>query len=385
MTDELLQHIANHYGTPTYVYDFDDISQRITRIKQQLPNSSIRYAVKANPNHALLKHMAAQGLGAEVISEGELARALRAGIPAKRILLGGPRQDAALIAQAVAAGVGAVSIDSVSQWQLWQTQTLAPDMQVLLRVNPALDPQTHEHLATGAAESKFGLTLDEAAELAETLGDKLAGFHVHAGSQIHAMDVYDTIFEVLSPLFERFTQARVLDIGGGFNVPDFPLEVFAGKVRAFAERFALDVITEPGRYLTATSGVLLSRVLHVKQGAIKHVIADAGMADLIRPALYGASHPVRVAGKTSASTELVDVDGPLCENADRLAQRITLPALTAGDLLVVENAGAYGMAMASNYASSFRPAEVRVLAGEVALVRRRETSDDLLRLELACD
>ena len=379
--DALLNRAAETYGTPLYLYDLDKVSAQVGALREVLPQATLLYAVKANPNHAVLKTLAGLGLGAEVITLGELERAVRAGISLKQVLLGGPRQDRDLVARAAELGVGRVSLDSVSQWQIWR-EVDAPEVRFLPRVNPGLDPRTHEHLATGAAESKFGMTVGEAAEVAEALAARgqLGGFHVHAGSQISELDVYDEIFSVLTPLYERFG-GEELDIGGGFAVPGFDLKGFAEKVSRFAERHSLKVTVEPGRFLVAEAGVLLSRVLHVKSGALNHVVADAGMADLLRPALYGAAHPVRVVGKTGTGFS-ADVDGPLCENADRLGRGRDLPEVAPGDLLVVEQAGAYGFAMASNYASSLRPAEAVLQGGKLRLVKKRETVDDLLRLEL---
>ena len=378
--DTLLREVASHYGTPTYLYDLDTVSRQVQTLRTALPNTRLLYAVKANPNGAVLRHLAGSGLGAEVITLGELERAVRAGVTPDDVLLGGPGQDEMLVSRALELGVRLVSLDSVSQWQSWR-EVATDGVTFLPRVNPALDPRTHEHLATGAATSKFGMTVAETTEVAVELAERnqLGGFHVHAGSQIGSVDVYDEIFTVLRPLYEQF-EARSLDIGGGFAVPGFELGAFTEKVRAFAQEFGLELLVEPGRYLVAPAGVLLSKVLHVKHGTRGHVIADAGMADLLRPALYGATHPVRVVGK-SGQTVTVDVDGPLCENADRLGQNLDLPHVEAGDLLRIGEAGAYGFTMASNYASSLRPAEVVVQEGEVRLVRERETVDDLLRLE----
>ena len=381
--DALLERIAEQHGTPTYVYDLDAVSEQVATLQRALPEARLFYAVKANPAGAVLRHLAALGVGAEVITLGELERALRAGIPAEKLLLGGPRQDAPLLARAVQAGVRYVSLDSRSQAALWEGQST--QARFLPRINPALDPRTHEHMATGAAESKFGMPLAEALEVADALQEdgRLDGFHIHAGSQIEELGVYDEIFRLLTPLYERYPSARTLDLGGGFAVPGFPLDAFAERVRAFTARHGLSLVLEPGRYLVATAGVLLTRVLHVKEGPIKHAIADAGMSELIRPALYGARHPLRVVGAAAGERETVDVDGPLCENADRLGRGVELPRLTGGELLAVEHAGAYGLTMASNYASSLRPAEVVVQGGEARLVRRRERVDDLWRDELA--
>ena len=383
--DATLQGIAEEFGTPSYVYDLDAVDARLQELRAALPAARLYYAVKANPCGAVLRYLAKRGLGAEVITEGELARALAAGFPPEGILLGGPRQDPPLVDKARAAGIRLVSLDSPAQAALWEKMGTG-DIAFLLRLNPALDPRTHEHLATGAASSKFGMTSGEVEGLAEKLhrDGKLAGFHVHAGSQIRELAVYDEIFELLTSLYERF-DVKTLNLGGGFAVPGFPLEAFAERVSAFTRRFGLELTVEPGRYLVASAGVLLTRVLHVKRGGLVHVIADAGMADILRPALYGATHPVRVLGAEGRGEEVVDVDGPLCENADRLGRGLTLPTPRTGDLLVVEQAGAYGLTMASNYASSLRPAEVVVettpQGEEARLARRRETVADVVRLE----
>lgn len=374
--DATLHAVAERFGTPVYAYDLDIVSARVEQLRRALPDADLFYAVKANPCGAVLRHIAGLGLGAEVITEGELARALHAGIPAERILLGGPRQDARLIAAAQAACVGWASLDSLSQAESWTAQ--AATAKFLVRLNPGLDPRTHEHLATGAASSKFGLPFAETVRVAERLGERLAGFHVHIGSQITDLGAYDEVFRQLGELLARFPHVRTLDLGGGFAVPDFPLTAFAEKVRAFAgERV---VLLEPGRFLVAECGTLLTRVLHVKDGPVRHVICDAGMADLLRPALYGARHPIRALSK-DGPTELVDIDGPLCENADHLGRGVALPEVQSGDLLAVAEAGAYGLTMSSAYASSLRPAEVVLEGGAARLVRERERVEDLWRLE----
>lgn len=379
--DETFRRIAERFGTPTYVYDLERVRAQVAALRQAAPSAQFFYAVKANPCGAVLGCLADLGLGAEVISLGELARALRAGIPAPRILLGGPRQDAPLIAAAQEAGVGWVSIDSLSQAQAWNE---APtEAKFLVRLNPALDPRTHEHLATGAATSKFGVPFGEAVHVADRLGERLAGFHVHIGSQISDLEAYGEVFRQLNELLAMFPGAETIDLGGGFAVPGFPLGDFAGMLAAFSDLVGgRQLLLEPGRFLVADSGTLLTRVLHVKEGLIKHVVCDAGMADLLRPALYGARHPVRVLGKVGHVTA-VDLDGPLCENADRLGRGVELPPVAPGDLLAVGEAGAYGYAMSSHYASSLRPAEVVLDGDEARLVTARESVEDLWRLERA--
>lgn len=386
--DSLFEEIAREFGTPVYVYDLDWIRERLEVLRAVLPDAWIRYAVKANAATAVLELLAArQGTGAEAITVGELNRALRAGIDAGEILVGGPAQPPELRQLAVDSGTALVSLDSPSQWDDWQ-QTLAgtdrrgPDF--LVRVNPGLDPQTHRHLATGSADSKFGILPQEAGTLAERVKEsgRFRGFHVHAGSQIGELAVFSGVLEVLGPLYDAHG-GDILDIGGGYRVPDFPLEEYADLTGGFARARGLQLIIEPGRWLVAGAGTLLSRILHVKPGATTHVIADAGMADLIRPALYDAEHDIRILGDVAdRQQQTVDVDGPLCENSDRLGRGVSLPAPHKGDLLAVADAGAYGMGMASNYASNLRPAEVVVAGGQARAARRREQPDDLTALEL---
>lgn len=375
-TDAQLEAAAAEFGTPLYIYSLPRITGQVQRLRAAFPQAELFYAAKANPCGAVLRLLAGHGLGTEVISEGELARALRAGVPSERVLLGGPRQDEGLVAAARAAKVGWVSLDNPGQAERWAAQG-GPE-RLLVRLNPALDPRTHEHLATGAATSKFGLPLEETMRVAERLGGRLEGFHVHIGSQITELGAYDEVFRQLEVLLERFPHAQTLDLGGGFAVPDFPLGAFAEKVGAFA--LGRRLLLEPGRFLVAESGVLLTRVLHVKPGPVRHVVCDAGMADLLRPALYGARHPVRALGRDGERVT-VDVDGPLCENADRLGQGVALPNVCPGDLLAVGEAGAYGYAMSSHYASSLRPAEAVWDGAEFRLAARRERVEDLWRLE----
>jgi len=408
MTDALLAAVAAAYSTPTYVYDLDTVTDRYRRVERAFPGARVHYAVKANALGPLLAHLAALGARAEALTRGELERALRAGFAPEDVVLGGPGHTPELAARAGAVGVGLVSLDSRGAWEVWR-EAHAPGTRFLVRLNPGFDPRTHEHLATGAAGSKFGMPEGEAVRVAEEVAaaGRLAGFHVHAGSMIADPEVARLVADALEPLYRRFEGLDLVDFGGGFAVPGADLEAFARPLLAFAERHGVQPVVEPGRYLVAEAGVLLTRVLHVKEGGpVRHAIADAGMADLLRPALYGARHPVRVvaageaagapavpaagaasdapapsAGDAPAEGRPLDVDGPLCENADRLARDVALDGIGPGTLLAVEVAGAYGFAMASNYASSLRPAQVVVAGGVATLAARREEPEDLWRLE----
>lgn len=386
MTDELLTAVANVHGTPVYVYDLDMVTARFRQVEAAFPGARIHYAVKANALGPLLAHLAALGARAEALTAGELARALRAGFAASDVVLGGPGHGADLARWAGSEGVGLVSIDSVGAWRVWHA-TEAPDTRFLVRLNPGFDPRTHEHLATGAAESKFGMPTEEALEVARQVAatGRLAGFHVHAGSMISDPEVAHLVTQALEPLYAEMPDLDFVDFGGGFAVPTADLEAFATPLLAFAERHGVTPIVEPGRFLVAESGVLLTRVLHVKEaGPRRHVIADAGMADLIRPALYGARHPVMVVGEGGAPRgEMAgtDLDGPLCENADRLARDVDLTGVDHGSLLAVGLAGAYSYAMSSHYGSTLSPAQVVAAGGVFSLAARREDPSDLWRLE----
>lgn len=383
MTDDFLESLAQRFGTPTYVYDLDVVTDRYQRLAAAFPGAKIHYAVKANGLGSILEHLRRLGAGAEALTHGELERVLRAGFSGSDVILGGPGHTATLAARALAAGVRTVSLDSRGAWDVWRDMA-PPDARFLVRVNPAFDPRTHEHLATAAAHSKFGVPLAEVERLATEIAASglLAGFHVHAGSMIADAKVADLVTSALGPLYRAFPRLRTVDLGGGYAVPDAPVEEFGRRLLEFTRTYGLELLIEPGRYLVAEAGVLLTRVLHRKGGPVEHVIADAGMADLLRPALYGAHHPIRVVGAGPEVTGRVDVDGPLCENADRLGRGVALADARPGSLLAVEQAGAYGFAMASNYAGSLRPAEVVVLGGEARLARRRETPEDLWRTEV---
>ncbi len=403
LSPDLMTEAANRFGTPCYLYDLPRITEQVSRLRSAFPGADVRYAVKANANLAVLRHMAGLGLGAEALTLGELERSLLAGISPHRILLGGPGITPQLALRALRVGVELVSLDSEGAYEVFEGlvgEQVDDGPRYLVRLNPGFDPHTHEHLATAAEGSKFGLPHGQAVSLAERVAGagRLAGFHVHAGSMLEDPEVARLVVRSLEPLYDRFPELALVDLGGGFAVPEPPLAAFAAEYLDFAERYGLAPIVEPGRLLVADAGVLLTRVLHVKTGSRRHVIADAGMADLLRPALYGARHPVSVVGREGqpeldprngepraaeppATWAETDVDGPLCENADRLAQGVELGEVRPGDLLAVGRAGAYGMAMASNYVSSLRPAEVVWDGAELRLARRRETPEDLWRLE----
>ena len=381
MTDADLAALAAHHGTPTYVLDLDDVRARLAELRAAFPDAHVHYAAKANGHPAVLRALAERGAGVEAITEGELRAAAAAGVPGSALLLGGPGQDAAARAAARELGVALVSLDGRAQAAAWRAEP-GPLPRFLVRVHPQLDPATHPHLATGAMGSKFGVTPAVAAALARDLAEagRLAGFHVHVGSMIADPRTYDALLAVLDPLFDAVPEARVANLGGGFAVPGADLPAVAARVVPWVRRRGLELRLEPGRFLVADAGTLLTRVLWRKEpgetGGRTHWICDAGMTHYARHALYGAEPPIRGVGTLRGRPATGDVDGPACENGDRLGTDRTLAA-DAGDLLAVGRAGAYGAAMASTYTAAPRPAEVVIDGGVARLARRRETPADL--------
>ena len=394
-----LEDLAREFGTPLYVYSRTRMIERYREIAEAFRDlaPTIFYAVKANTCGAVIQALAAEGAGADVVSGGELWRARRAGIPADRMAFAGVGKTEGEIDLALREGILYFTVESEAELERIgeRAARLGCKARVAMRVNPDVDPKTHRYTSTGMKENKFGVDLERAEQAcarAEALdGLEIAGLHMHIGSPVMQVEPYLEAIERVRPLCDRlrarFPTFRHLDIGGGFGVPyrpdepPFDLPRLAREAVPLLREIGLQVGVEPGRYITADAGVLVTEVQYVKENAFKRfLIADAAMTDLIRPALYEAWHEV---APVCESTEHVtgDLVGPVCESSDFLAQDRDLPAAAAGDLLAVLNAGAYGFVMASTYNSRPRPAEVMVQGTKVELVRERESLDDLVRGE----
>jgi diaminopimelate decarboxylase len=372
---------AQHYGTPLYAYDWAIVQHQLEKIRIAFGEARVFYAMKANPNLGILKRLNALGVGFEAVSGGEFERALLAGARADQIVLNGPGK---LELDYVRAGeVGAnIILDSVNEFA--RVARFAPGSRVLIRVNPGLQVSTHDHLATGNATSKFGVRLEDvpnAVKLAEEAGLKMIGLHMHIGSSIEDPHDYAEALERMANLSKTIGSREVFDMGGGFGL-DFDLVPLAKLAREAAASFgATELWLEPGRWLVAQSGVLLTHVLERKETARKFAVVDAGMSELIRPMLYGAVHGVEsLTG--SGTLETLDIAGPACESGDILAKDVQLPEPKIGDLLAVLNAGAYAGSMASNYLTRSRPAEVMLERDAWVQLRRRDTLREILKAEL---
>ena len=394
--------IAATVGTPAYVYCANTIRERFRRLDDAFTGipHHIHFAVKANSNLHVLRVLQALGAGVDIVSGGELYRALEAGFHGKDVVFSGVGKTVEEIAQALEAGVQLINVESEAELVVidmvaGQKGVKAP---IAIRVNPEVTVETpHEYIKTGEKGQKFGIPRDDVARLVDFIRDlpnvELRGLGMHLGSQIGNAD---PLRDALPRLLAAIAYAReaghpiaFMDVGGGLSVPyeahEVPADIddYAQVVRAAALETGLTLLLEPGRYLVAESGVLLTRVLYRKHAAGKDfVVTDAGMSDLIRPALYHAYHGIEAVSSASGTIK-ADVVGPICESGDFFAKDRVLPDVKAGDLLGVRTAGAYGFTMASNYNSRPRPAEVLVDGDQFAVAGAREELDDLVRLERA--
>jgi diaminopimelate decarboxylase len=397
-----LAEVAERVGTPVFVYNANAIRNRYRTLDGALSGVPHRvcYAVKANSNLAVLRILRDLGAGADIVSQGELARVLRAGFGADRIVFSGVGKTAAEIHAAVRAGVGHLNVESREELELLGRIADAEGaaVQVGIRVNPGVTTDTHPYISTGRSGIKFGLPVDQVVPAAEYLIQhrrlELTTIAMHLGSQLVDTDPFVEGIGRLVELIERLrrhgiTTLRVIDIGGGLGIRyaeerSLDPDAFAAAVLPLLAPTGLTVYLEPGRFLVGSAGVLLARVLYRKHsGGKEFVVVDAGMNDLVRPSHYQAYHEIVELEERGRRATRVDVVGPVCETGDFLALDRMLPGLTAGDGVAVLGAGAYGFVMASNYNSRPRPAEVIVDGERWWVSRPREKVDDLFDTERA--
>ncbi|MDE2461147.1 MAG: diaminopimelate decarboxylase [Gammaproteobacteria bacterium] len=394
-----LPELAAEYGTPVYVYSrrtLTDSWRQFARVFEGTAHQ-VCYAVKANGRLALLQELAKFGAGFDIVSGGELARVLRAGGDPKRVVFSGVGKREDEMQHALDAGIGCFNVESEAELRRLDELALARKLRapVALRVNPDVEANTHPHIATGHGSAKFGIELAQAETVALKAallrGVQLQGLACHIGSQITKIEPFRQTARRLADLADRLRARGLvlkhLDFGGGYPVryrnevlPD--LQALLGELRTLAEARGLALRIEPGRAVMAPAGLLLTRVEYVKASAHgRFLVVDTGMTELIRPALYDAWHDIReVAPQPGAVTGPCDVVGPVCESADILGRERQLAA-GPGDLLAVMDTGAYGASMASNYNARPRAAEVLVDGAHAAVIRRRETLDDLMAPE----
>jgi diaminopimelate decarboxylase len=401
----LLDDIAERVGTPAYVYSAAAVRGQYEKLAHALAGvpHRIHYSVKANSSLAVLGLLRELGAGVDIVSGGELHRALAAGFAGADVVFSGVGKTEREIAEALAAGVRFLNVESEAELRAIDrvAAELGVRAPVALRVNPEVEVDTpHPYTRTGERGNKFGIEIAEAVSVAHlALGMehvRLVGFDMHIGSQVSSVEPYVHGLGRLLDLVRHMraagaTELAVLDLGGGFAVTyesevESDLRGFAELLRPAVEDWALDVVLEPGRYLVGNAGALLTRVLYRKRsGGKEFVITDAGMTELLRPSHYNAYHRIEpVAAAADARGRVVaDVVGPVCESGDFLALDREIADVEAGALLAVHSAGAYGYAMSSNYNSRPRPAEVLVDGDRFAVITERETYEDLVRREHA--
>jgi diaminopimelate decarboxylase len=404
--------IADEVGTPTYVYSKATLLHHYHQIQSAFAelNPIICFSIKSLQNIHICRVLCEAGAGVDIVSGGELFRALQAGGDPKKMVYAGVGKTDKEIYEAIDAGIGWFNIESEAELANLQQIAVARGISVraALRVNPDVDAKTHRHTTTGKKEAKFGVDLERArrvfGEFAKRPGLDLCGIHLHIGSPVNTVEPYVEAITKALHLIESLRAdgytVNTLDIGGGFGAhyqgsEAPPASAYAEAIVPLLRGRGLMVILEPGRSITANAGILVARTLFIKQsGERKFVIVDASMADLIRPAMYDAYHfawPVVPGPKAEPQSRgpdqrppgavEVDVVGPMCESADYLAKGRFLPPVSRGDLIAVFSAGAYGFAMASQYNSRPRPAEILVDGDGYRLIRRRETYDDLIAAE----
>ncbi len=407
--DVPLSQVAGAVGTPVYVYSSATLERHFTVLQTALSDAGLRddaggppliaYAVKANSNLAVLATLARLGAGADTVSEGEIRRALAAGVPPERIVFSGVGKQAGEIRFALETGISEINVESEPEMRLIAqvAQGLGRPARIAFRVNPDVAAGGHAKIATGGADNKFGVSFSEAERLyAEAANDPWLdpiGLTCHIGSQISRLEPMEAAFLRMRELVERLRARGLavhrLDLGGGlgvpyFNQPEPPAPAaYAAMIARVMAGLDIGLAFEPGRVIAANAGVLLARVLHVHQRPEGRcfVVLDAAMNDLIRPAMYDAYHDIRPVRPRPGPTRVADVVGPVCETGDTFTRDRELPPLAAGDLVAFMSAGAYGASMSSEYNSRLLVPEVLVRGRDWAVVRPRPTYEDMLGRE----
>jgi diaminopimelate decarboxylase len=392
-----LETLAAREGTPLHVYSAGAIRARIDGLQSALHglDALVCYAVKANSNLAILQLMAAAGVGADIVSGGELWRALRAGIAPSKIVFSGVGKHGDEIVQALEAGIARFNVESRAELDLLQQLAHARGVvaHAAVRINPDVDARTHAKISTGKSENKFGVAVAEARQwfAAQALWPdvRLDGLHMHIGSQILELEPIRQALQRLARFWRELALAghsiASIDVGGGLGVRyregerAIDAADYVATIRDALAGFDGRVVLEPGRYLVAEAGLLLTRVLHAKQGNERtFLVVDAAMNDLLRPSLYDAWHDIVRVGAARTADAVYDIVGPVCETGDTFAVARELPRCEAGDLLAILATGAYGASMASTYNSRPLAAEVLVDEGRYAVVRRRQTLEEMV-------
>lgn len=392
--------LAKKYQTPYYVYDFNHITKQYQELKDAFKarKSIISYAVKANSNLSVVKHLGDMGSGADCVSIGEVRRALKVGIPKYKIIFSGVGKTDDEITEALKYDILMINVESEAELNRVElmAQNLDIKARVSIRVNPNVDPKTHPYISTGLHENKFGVDINTAKRMyikskQSEFIDPI-GIHCHIGSQLTELEPIKEAINIVADLVRNIKSAlkielKFFDVGGGLGIvydDEVLIDTYDYAQVIMDALFGLDVtvVCEPGRFIVGNSGTFVTRVLYEKvNGDKRFVVVDGAMNDLLRPALYDAYHKIEVLDKTENLTDC-NVVGPICESGDFFAKNIKLPMTEQNDLLTIHSAGAYGFTMASNYNTRGKVAEIAVEDGEDRVIRRREVFEDLIAHEV---
>lgn len=372
---------ATQFQTPFYAYDWPIILERLEQLQKAFPQAKMFYAIKANPRLGLLRRLLERGISVEAVSLGEVYRAYQAGFRRDQVLLNGPVKTPSMLETLGQIGIPILGLDSLVEVQ--RVGQRLPGALVLLRVNPDLPVVTHDHLATGRGESKFGILpedLGPALELSRRQHLEVLGLHIHLGSALQQPEDYQAGYALMDELYRIHGPFQVMNLGGGFGL-GLNLAQLGMQVAGLAQKHHTKVWLEPGRYLVAEAGVLVTRTWGIKRTRRSYLLIDAGMSQLIRPMLYGATHPVEPLYENPYK-ETYDLAGPACESGDVLARNITLPKPKEGDLLAILQAGAYGSSMSSNYLDTPRPTELLWTGQGWEVLYQQQALETLLQGEI---
>ncbi len=392
------QALSESYGTPLYIYNFDHITERYNALKEafRAKKSLICYAVKANSNLSVVKHLGDLGAGCDCVSIGEVQRAFLAGVPSYKIIFSGVGKKDDELKEAIEKDILMINLESEAELERVEIQAkaLGKVSRISIRVNPNIDPKTHPYISTGLSSNKFGVDIEDAkrmyikAKNSEFLDP--VGIHFHIGSQLTELEPIRESSELVADLVRNLKvldiNLKFFDIGGGLGIKYKDEELikpydYAQAIFSTLTTLDVTIMCEPGRFLVGESGYFLTKVLYEKtNGDKRFVIVDGAMNDLIRPSLYNAYHEIEVLDKTE-NPSLADVVGPVCESGDFFAKDVEIPATEHNDLVVIKSAGAYCYTMSSNYNTRGKVAEVALENGKDRLIRKRETFEDMIALE----
>ncbi|MCM8792625.1 MAG: diaminopimelate decarboxylase [Candidatus Omnitrophica bacterium] len=395
--------LARKFGTPLYVYSYKTILDHFLKLKVAFReiNPLICYSVKANSNLAILRLLVKEGAGLDIVSGGELYRAIKVSCPSERIVYASVGKTDKEIEDAIRRRILFFNVESLSELESVNriSKKLNRITNVAIRINPAVEPKTHRFITTGSLSNKFGIDFQSAFKILKLRKRfkylNLCGLHIHIGSQITEITPYISAIAKIVNFIRKLKKERVsleyLNIGGGLGIvydketPQTAQE-FAERVLPLLKKTELKIILEPGRFIVGNAGILITQVLYIKSTSKKKfIIVDSGMNDLIRPALYGAYHKILPLHITPTAVQKVDVVGPICESADFFAKDRSMPKLKQNDFLAIMSAGAYAFSMSSNYNSRPRALELLVKGDKVYIIRERENYNDLIDREVIPD